>query len=102
MNNIKYTITAMIILNSTLFSADTGFVKQVTGSVKIKRLNKTISVKKYDKVYKNDIVITKANSAVSIILDNGEVISLEEKRILHLNRQLSQKKNFKKHLSMCL
>jgi len=102
MDTIKLMLLALLLLNTEIFASEVGFVRQVTGMVKIKREKKTFVVKRADKIYENDIIITQKRSSVCIVLSTGEVITLEEKSVLPINKHLSKNKNLKKHLSMNL
>ena len=102
MNKTNISLIALMLLTSNVSAFDVGFVKQLTGTVKIKRLKETLLVSRQDKVYSGDIIITKKNSTVCIVLTSGELITLEEKSVLPINKHLNKKENFKKHLSMNL
>jgi len=98
---MKYSIPILLLLSTTLFSASNiGVVKQTTGIVQIKRLKKIITIVAEDKVYKNDIIITKTNSSICIILNNGKVITLGENSILPINKHLSKNKNSKDYFTL--
>jgi DNA gyrase/topoisomerase IV subunit A len=98
---MKYSLPILLILSTTLFSAtNIGVIKQTTGIVKIKRLKKIITVVAEDKVYKNDIIITKNNSSICIILNNGKVITLGENSILPINKHLTHKKDSKNYFTL--
>jgi hypothetical protein len=99
---MKYTITILLLLSNSLFSANAniGIVKQTTGIVKIKRLKKMITIVAEEKIYKNDIIITKNNSAICIILNNGKVVTLGENSILPINKHLTQNKGSKNYFTL--
>lgn len=100
MKTIFLILSSIALLNSNSLASDVGFVKQVTGVVKIKRLGKTISLNRHDKIQNSDIIITKKKSSITIILNSGKIIRLEEKSILPIKKHLSINKNLNKHLSM--
>ncbi len=100
MNKVNLLLMGLLLITTDISASEVGFVKQVTGVVKIKRLKKTLNVKKQDKVYRDDIIITQKSSTVCIILKTGEAITLEEKSVLPINKHLSKKEILKKHLSM--
>jgi hypothetical protein len=102
MNKINLALIALLLLTSKISASEVGFIKQFTGVVKIKRVKNILTVKQQDKVYRGDIIITKKNSTVCIILTTGEVITLEENSVLPINKHLSKKEGLKKHLSMNL
>ncbi len=62
--------------SSLLAIENSGFIKKLTGEAIIKRDKKTIIIKIGDKVYPNDIIITKNNSSVGIIFKDNTLISL--------------------------
>ena len=99
---MKITLTLLLLLTIQISANQVGYIKQLTGEVKIKRLKKTFIVKQNDKVYKNDIIITKKNSSVSITLTKGKIITLKEKSILAINKYFYKKNKLKKYLNMKL
>ncbi len=102
MNKVKISLIVLLLLSSTISASEVGFIQDLTGTVKIKRLKKTLLGSKQDKIYSGDIVITKINSTVSIVLTSGELITLEEKSVLPINKHLHKKANSSKHLTMTL
>ncbi len=99
MKNIFLILSYITLLNSYSFASNVGFIKQVTGVVKIKRLDKTISAKKNDKIQDSDIIITKNRSSICIVLNSGKLVTLDEKSILPIKKHLTIKKS-DKHLAM--
>ena len=98
---MKYSLIIIILLSSVLFSAtEIGVVKQSVGIVKIKRLKKVINITTEDKIYKDDIIITKTNSSICIVLNSGKVVTLGENSILPINKHLTQNKSSKNYFSL--
>ena len=68
-------------MSNFLFS-DVALVKKMTGTVEVKRNKKIITIKIGSSLKNGDIIISKANSSVGIVFDDGSRLSLGEKAIL--------------------
>jgi len=75
------TILLLFIMSNFLFS-DVALVKKMTGTVEVKRNKKIITIKIGSSLKNGDIIISKANSSVGIVFDDGSRLSLGEKAIL--------------------
>jgi len=75
------TILLTFIMSNFLFS-DVALVKKMTGTVEVKRNKKMITIKIGSSLKNGDIIISKANSSVGIVFDDGSRLSLGEKAIL--------------------
>ncbi|MCK4440532.1 MAG: FecR domain-containing protein [Sulfurovaceae bacterium] len=78
-------IILFVFLSYNIFSQNVGLIKSINGTVNIKRDNKIISIKKGDKIKNKDIIITKANSSIGIIFNDGSRLSLGSKSIFKIN-----------------
>ncbi|HHB94694.1 MAG TPA: hypothetical protein ENK88_06085 [Campylobacterales bacterium] len=79
-------IILFILLSYTIFAQNVGIIKSISGIVNIKRDNKIITIQKGDKLNNKDIIITKANSSIGIIFDDGSRLSLGAKSIFKINK----------------
>lgn len=79
-------IFGMFILLSSFLLAEVGMVKNVTGTVEIKRGKEVIIAKQGMALKNKDIILTKAKSAIGIVFDDGTRISLGEKSIFVINK----------------
>ncbi len=76
-------------LTSTmLFAGNIAIVKKISGKVFAKRDAKMIVLAPGTKLFQGDILITKKDSKVGIIFDDGTLLSLGENSILNINRYI--------------
>ena len=73
-----------LMVSSWLFGS-IGIVKNTTGVVEIKRVNEVIVVTQGMLLEKDDLIKTKANSTIGVILDDGSAFSLGETTIVSVN-----------------
>ncbi len=63
-------------------------VKNISGEVYAKRDSKKVRLKAGDQLSQGDILLTKSNSSVGVIFEDGTLLSLGENSILSINRYL--------------
>ena len=75
----------LLLLLSSLSFANIAIVKKLSGNVEVKRKGKVIPLKKGSSLKKGDVILTKSESSVGIIFDDGSLVSLGEKAIFVIN-----------------
>ncbi len=79
----------MLFLSLTfMFAQDVAIVKKASGEVFAKRLKVLEKIYIGSKVQESDIIITKTNSSVGLIFEDGTIISLGENSVLSINKYL--------------
>ncbi len=78
----------MSVLLSFVFASDVAIVKKVSGEVFVKRSENIQKLFAGKKIKESDIIITKKNSSVGMIFDDGTIISLGENSVLSINKYL--------------
>lgn len=76
------------VLLSFLFSQDVAIVKKVSGEVFAKRAEVMQKLSAGQKVKESDVIITKKESSVGMIFDDGTIISLGQNSVLSINKYL--------------
>ena len=76
----------LIMIFSNLLLAGVGMVKNITGTVEVKRAKKIIVLKRGTSLNNGDIILTKSKSSIGIIFDDGSRLSLGAKAILVINK----------------
>ena len=76
----------LIMIFSNLLLASVGMVKNITGTVEVKRAKKIIVLKRGTSLNNGDIILTKSKSSIGIIFDDGSRLSLGAKAILVINK----------------
>ena len=71
-----------------MFAQDVAIVKKVSGEVFAKRVKVLEKMSIGSKVQESDIIITKTNSSVGLIFEDGTIISLGENSVLSINKYL--------------
>ncbi len=71
-----------------MFAQDVAIVKKVSGEVFAKRVKVLEKISIGSKVQESDIIITKTNSSVGLIFEDGTIISLGENSVLSINKYL--------------
>jgi len=79
-------IILLIFISSILFAQSVGIIKSITGIVTIKRDKKIIDIKKGNRLNNGDIIMTKAQSTIGIIFDDGSRLSLGAKTLFVINK----------------
>jgi len=79
-------IILFLIYSTTTFAQSVAIAKSITGTVKVKRDNKIINIKKGNRLDNGDIVITKEKSSIGIIFDDGSRLSLGAKTLFVINK----------------
>ena len=77
---MKKNVILLLILSSFTF-ANVAIVKNISGSVEVKRKGKTISIKKGSRLKNGDVILTKSKSSIGIMFDDGSRVSLGEKAV---------------------
>jgi len=81
---VKKNVILLLLLSSLSF-ANIAIVKKLSGNVEVKRKGKVIPLKKGSSLKKGDVILTKSESSVGIIFDDGSLVSLGEKAIFVIN-----------------
>jgi len=71
-----------------MFAQDVAIVKKISGEVFAKRVKVLEKMSIGSKVQESDIIITKTNSSVGLIFEDGTIISLGENSVLSINKYL--------------
>ncbi len=79
-------IILFLIYSTTTFAQSVAIAKSIIGTVKVKRDNKIINIKKGNRLDNGDIVITKEKSSIGIIFDDGSRLSLGSKTLFVINK----------------
>ena len=70
------------------FAQDVAIVKKISGEVFAKRVGTMQKLSLGQQIQDKDIVMTKENSSIGMILDDGTVISLGANSILSINKYI--------------
>lgn len=84
-----------MLLIFTSLGADIAIIKSAKGTVEIKRMYDILPVKVGDSLNEGDIIMTKEDSSVGIIFDDGTRLSLGAKSYLTIERYVFDPKNSK-------
>jgi len=76
----------LILIMSNLVVGGVAIIKKTKGKVEVKRKKKILKVKIGTTLENGDIIMTKSNSSVGIIFDDGTLISLGAKAIFVINK----------------
>ncbi len=88
-------ILLIILFIFTSLGADIAIIKSVKGSVEIKRIYDILPVKVGDLLNEGDIIMTKEDSSVGIIFDDGTRLSLGAKSYITIERYIFDPQNSK-------
>lgn len=77
-------ILLWLILFSTLNAKEVAVVKSLKGSVEMKRNETTILLKQGDTLENGDLIMTKKQSSIGIIFDDGTRLALGSKSIIKI------------------
>ena len=81
-------IMMVLLVVSFLFSEDIGIVKKISGEVSAKRVDKMILLSVGHKIQEGDLIVTKNNSDIGMIFEDGTVLALGENSILSVDKYL--------------
>ncbi len=73
---------------SYLFSADVAIVKNISGDVFAKKQDQMQKLSVGQKIQEHDVIITKDNSSIGMIFEDGTIISLGKNSILSIDKYL--------------
>ena len=79
-------IVVILLLNSYIMAKDVARVKSIKGKVVTKRENHIVTLKVGSKLYESDLIITKKNSSIGIMFNDGTRISLGAKSIFSIKK----------------
>ena len=82
------TLFVIFVFTSSLFSGDVAIVKKVSGDVFAKHSQTMKKLSIGQKIQEYDIIITKQNSSVGMIFEDGTIVSLGENSVLSINKYL--------------
>lgn len=97
-----FRIILIFLFPALLFSAEIAIIKKLNGKVLVKRNESNITLNLKSKIKKKDIIITKDNSSIGIIFDDGTVLTLGENSILKIDDYIfsPKEKNFNFNLEL--
>lgn len=81
-------VISILLVVSFLFAKDIAIVKKMTGDVSAKRVDQTISLAIGQKIQEGDLIVTKNNSDIGLIFEDGTIVALGENSILSVNKYL--------------
>lgn len=84
---MKIVMIAVLVV-SFLFAQDIAIVKKMTGEVSAKRVDQTISLVVGQKIQEGDLIVTKSNSDIGMIFEDGTIIALGENSVLSVDKYL--------------
>ena len=84
---MKITMIVLLVV-SFLFAEDIAIVKKMTGEVSAKRADKTIPLAIGQKIQEGDLIVTKSNSDIGMIFEDGTIVALGENSILSVDKYL--------------
>jgi hypothetical protein len=84
---MKIVMIALLMV-SFLFAQDIAIVKKMTGEVSAKRADQTISLAIGQKIQEGDLIVTKSNSDIGMIFEDGTIIALGENSVLSVDEYL--------------
>jgi len=73
---------------SFLFAKDIAIVKKMTGEVSVKRVDQTVLLAIGQKIQEGDLIVTKSNSDIGMIFEDGTIIALGENSSLSVDKYL--------------
>lgn len=76
-------------ISTLLFSKNIGTIQTITGKVEVKRNKKIITAIAGCKLEENDILMTKAKSSMTLLLNDGELLTLGSKTLLSIRKYLA-------------
>ncbi len=84
---MKKTVILLILFVSVIYGKNPiAIVKSTVGRVEIKRQNRVMQIKIGAILEKGDIIMTKGQSNIGIIFDDGSRLSLGENSVFNINR----------------
>ena len=84
---MKITMIVLLVV-SFLFAEDIAIVKKMTGEVSVKRVNQTVLLAIGQKIQEGDLIMTKSNSDIGIIFEDGTIVALGENSVLSVDKYL--------------
>ena len=84
---MRVVIIALLVV-SFLFAKDIAIVKKMTGEVSVKRVNQTVLLAIGQKIQEGDLIMTKSNSDIGIIFEDGTIVALGENSVLSVDKYL--------------
>lgn len=81
---MKRLLCFIFVVTASLFANDIAIVKEINGSPIAKRDGQDIHLSVGDKVQNNDILLTNSSSTISIIFNDGSVLTLGESSFLNI------------------
>ena len=79
-------IIIILLLTCFTVAGEVAQVKSIKGKVFVKRDKKNILLKKGSKLYESDLVMTKKNSSIGIMFEDGTRVSLGAKSIFSIKK----------------
>jgi len=77
-------LVCVLFLLTPAWANDIAIIKNMQGSVKIKRFDQILTAQQGDNLQAGDILITDKNSQVGVIFHDGSVLSLKESSFLRI------------------
>jgi len=79
-------IVIILLLTYALIAKDVARVKSIKGEVVVKRDKKIVTLKIGSKLYESDLIMSKKNSSIGIMFNDGSRISLGAKSIFSIKK----------------
>ena len=79
-------IVIILLLTYALIAKDVARVKSIKGEVVVKRDKKIVTLKIGSKLYESDLIMSKKNSSIGIMFNDGTRISLGAKSIFSIKK----------------
>ena len=79
-------IVMILLLTYGLIAEDVARVKSIKGEVVVKRDKKIVTLKIGSKLYESDLIMSKKNSSIGIMFNDGSRISLGAKSIFSIKK----------------
>lgn len=77
-------VISLLLLSIPALAEDIAIIKNVQGTVKIKRSDEILTAQKSDNLQAGDILITEKESHVGVIFHDGSILSLRENSFLRI------------------
>jgi len=81
-------VMIVLLVGSVLFAQDIAIVKKMTGEVSAKRVDQIIPLAIGQKIHEGDLIVTKNNSDIGIIFEDGTIVALGENSVLSVDKYL--------------
>ena len=81
-------IIAILMILSVCFAKDVAIVKKISGEVITQRASKSVPLSLGQKIHEKDVIVTKNNSSIGVIFEDGTIVALGENSVLSVDKYL--------------